>query len=369
MDTIQFTQKLIQCQSITPQEGGSLAIIENFLSELGFECVRLDKEGVSNLYARKGKAKPHLCFAGHVDVVPIQEGWTCDPFEGVIKNNFLYGRGVSDMKGAIAAMLCAVRDSEYIQGSISFLLTSDEEGPGQYGTRHVVEWLKEKGETIDHALIGEPTNPAKMGTMVKVGRRGSFNFEVHAQGKSGHVAYPKWHDNPLNRLIPLLNTLQQHRWDEGTELFDPAQLQVVSLTCPHQASNLINEKAWAWVNVRMNTLWPIKKIQQYLESLTQDPQISWVFHNGFDAFMGADETWFNIMKSVLPQAVMSTSGGISDARFLKDLCPVAEYGLISSAAHQVDECVSIDDLKALYLSYKDILKAYFAEGRPCYEKA
>lgn len=334
-------------------------VIEQFLSPLGFECYRLDCEGVSNLYARRGTNGPNLCWCGHVDVVPIQTGWTHPPFEGVIHNERLIGRGISDMKGAIAAMLCAVRDTPPHKGSMSFLFTSDEEGPATHGTKHVVQWLKERGEKLDHAIVGEPTNPSAMGTMAKIGRRGSLNMEVHAKGRSGHVAYPQWSDNPLSHLLPLLVKLQNHVWDDGDNFFDPTHLEVVSLTCPHHASNVIAEQAWAWVNIRHNPLWTCTKLADTIRNMSDDSTISWIFHPGAEAFMGADEHLMNILQHVLPHAILSTSGGISDARFLREICPVAEYGLLSDAAHQVDESVPISSLHELCRTYSDIIKAYF----------
>lgn len=361
MDVINLTRNLIQQPSITPLGGECLNIIQHFLIPLGFTCHRLDIGGVSNMYARRGDEGPHLCWAGHVDVVPIQDGWTHPPFEGVIHQDRLIGRGVTDMKGAIAAMLCAVRDTPISHGSISFLLTSDEEGPAKHGTRYVVDWLKKRGEKIDHAIVGEPTNPSTMGTMIKVGRRGSFNIELHVKGRSGHVAYPQWADNPLSRLVPLLNKLQQFTWDEGCDFFDPTHLEVVSLTCPHQASNVISEQAWAWINIRHNPLWICSTIEEKLRSMTNDPHMTWIFHPGADAFLGADDHLTRIMQSTLPQAVLSTSGGISDARFIRELCPVAEYGLLSDTAHHVDESVPLSALHELQQTYTTIMRKYFNE--------
>lgn len=360
MNVVDLTRLLVQQPSVTPEGAGCLDIIQNFLNPLGFTCHRLDHNGVSNLYARRGNDEPNLCWAGHVDVVPIQSGWTHPPFEGVIHNDHLIGRGVTDMKGAIAAMLCAARDTPISKGSISFLITSDEEGSAEHGTRHVVEWLKEKGERIDHTIVGEPTNPTTMGTMAKIGRRGSLNVEVHAKGKSGHVAYPQWADNPLLHLLPLLTQLQQKVWDEGTENFDPTHLEVVSLTCPHRVSNIIAEHAWAWLNIRFNPHWTCASLADALQAMTHDLAISWIFHKGADAFMGADDRLVGLLQRVLPHATLSTSGGISDARFIREICPVAEYGLLSDAAHQVDEAVPLNALHELHQTYSKMIKVYFS---------
>lgn len=345
---------------MTPEGGACLDMIQHFLEPLGFACHRLDHKGVSNLYARRGTNGPHLCWAGHVDVVPIQKGWTYPPFDGVIDNHNLIGRGVTDMKGAIAAMLCAVRDTPIAQGSVSFLLTSDEEGAAEHGTQHVVQWLKERGERIDHAIVGEPTNSGTMGTMAKVGRRGSLNVEVHAKGHSGHVAYPQWTDNPLEHLLPLLTQLQQRVWDNGDEHFDETHLEIVSVTCPHIASNMIAEHAWAWVNIRFGPTWTCQTLAHALKAMTHDSAISWVFHPGANAFMGADERLVGLLRHVLPHAALTTSGGISDARYIKDICPVVEYGLLSNTAHQVDESVPLKALHDLYHTYCDMIRAYFS---------
>lgn len=372
LDPVALTQNLIQRPSVTPNDEGCLDLVTEHLQEMGFNCHRLPFGDVDNLYARLGTTEPNFCFAGHTDVVPIGDlsRWSVDPFGGIIKDGYVYGRGAVDMKGAIACFVAAV--SEFLakgsfKGSISLLLTSDEEGPARDGTIKVIEWLKSKGEKISACLVGEPTNPKELGQMVKVGRRGSLNAKITAVGRSGHVAYPHFAVNPIPALLDYLQHLLEKPLDEGMQDFDPSHLEITSVDVGNPTTNVIPDTAVAQLNVRFNSIYTGQSLTAYLETILEKVKSKhksqWLLDTKIsgEAFL----THHPILRKLVGDAVheitgkipeFSTSGGTSDARFLKDICSVVEFGLINAEAHQIDEKVRVEDLKMLTKVYIKILE-------------
>ena len=372
-----LAQALIRCPSVTPLNEGALDVLEGALRALGFTCHRLPFEEpgtapVDNLYARRGDGAPNFCFAGHTDVVPTGErtAWTRDPFAAQVEDGVLYGRGASDMKGAIAAFVAAVARfgaSGAGSGSISLLITGDEEGPAVNGTRKVLGWLAARGETLDVCLVGEPTNPDEVGEMVKIGRRGSLNGTLRVTGRQGHVAYPALADNPLPRLLTLLNALLAMRLDEGMDHFQPSRLELTSVDVGNQATNVIPGAASARFNVRFNDLHSGASLAQAIRAhldATGEPYELDTEVSG-EAFVTPPGRLSGIIAESVTAVTgrtpaLSTTGGTSDARFIKDYCPVAEFGLISRTMHRTDECVPVDALERLADIYLGILERYFA---------
>ncbi|MBY0462354.1 MAG: succinyl-diaminopimelate desuccinylase [Alphaproteobacteria bacterium] len=372
LDPVTLTQNLIQRPSVTPNDGGCLDLVAEHLEEMRFTCHRLPFGEVSNLYARLGTAEPNFCFAGHTDVVPIGDlsKWSVDPFGGVIKDGYVYGRGAVDMKGAIACFIAAVSEvlsKGPFKGSISLLLTSDEEGPAHDGTIKVIEWLKSKGEKLSACLVGEPTNPKELGQMVKVGRRGSLNAKITAIGRSGHVAYPHFAVNPIPPLLDYLQSLLEKPLDEGMEDFDPSNLEITSVDVGNPTTNVIPDTAIAQLNVRFNPAYTGQSLTAHLETVLEKVKskhkTKWILDTKIsgEAFL----THHPVLRQLVGNAVheitgkipeFSTSGGTSDARFLKNICPVMEFGLINAEAHQIDEKVRVEDLVMLTNIYERILE-------------
>ncbi len=379
IDALELARALIRCPSVTPEDGGALDTLQAALEEVGFTCHRMifsdrNTPDVQNLYARIGTKTPNFCFAGHTDVVPVgnRAAWTVDPFGAEIVDGMLYGRGATDMKTAVACFAEAAarfiaRNGRNFPGSISLLITGDEEGPSINGTRKVLQWMKERGETLDACLVGEPTNPNALGEMVKIGRRGSLSGRLTVHGVQGHTAYPHLADNPLPRLVKMLDSIASAPLDDGTEHFQPSNLQLTSIDVGNSATNVIPGEARATFNIRFN------------DRHTSDSLIEWVrgrfdavggdydvdFQITGEAFLTAPGSFSEIISSAVKLATnrdpeLSTTGGTSDARFIKDFCQVAEFGLISQTMHKVDERVSIDDLRRLTDIYETILDGYFA---------
>lgn len=370
MDVIPLLQKLLQFPSITPQQEGCLDFIEGYLKNLGFTCTRLPFGEVDNLYARWGKSSPNFCFAGHIDVVPVvdETKWSYSPFAATIHDGILYGRGVVDMKGAIAAFLSAVTD--FIQhpfsGSISFLLTSDEEGPAVNGSRQVVKWLQQNNETLDACLVGEPTNPKKVGEMIKIGRRGSLNIDIRVEGKAGHVAYPFLAKNPIPVLLDFLHLLVQEPLDTGTDDFDPSHLEITSIDVENLTRNIIPSVATARANIRFNPLHTKESLQEMLTKKAAffPLPITIETNQGCEAFLLKDPQLQEVVVKAVEKVCstspcISTTGGTSDARFIKDICPVIEFGLVNATAHHIDEHISVEEVYTLANIYKKILETYF----------
>ena len=375
IDPLELTQKLVRCPSVTPKNAGALEVLEDALKNLGFICTRLPFSGgaaakVDNLYARLGTKEPHFCFAGHTDVVPVgaETDWDFPPFAAEVDNGILYGRGTSDMKGGIAAFVAAVSSLDDFDGSISLLITGDEEGPAVNGTVKMLEWLKEQDEVPDICLVGEPTNIAKIGDMAKIGRRGSINAELTIHGTQGHVAYPDQADNPIPRLIKVLDKFTRANLDQGNEYFQASNLEVVNIDVGNEATNVIPMDATAKFNIRFNNEHTpdglIEWITDICESVGGDYTLD-VNVSG-DAFLTAEGLISDVIKGAIKSVTgkeveLSTSGGTSDARFIKNYCPVAEFGLINKTIHKVNECVRVDDLMILRDIYLQMLKIYFGK--------
>ena len=374
-DPVALLQELIRCESVTPKEGGALDYLEKLLAAHGFSCHRLkfsdkDTPEVDNLYARRGTSAPHLCFAEHTDVVPVGDRtlWTCEPFGGVIKDGKIWGRGACDMKGAIATFVAAALDvikKGKPAGSISFLITGDEEGPAVNGTRKVLEWLEKKDEKIDFCIVGEPTSRETLGDMMKIGRRGTFTGKITVTGKQGHVAYPHLADNPVPKLLALLKTLDDLELDQGTAHFQPSNLEIVNIDIGNAAENVIPASARATFNVRFNDLFSGATLEKKLRGVMDALHIPYdmAVRGGGESFYTPPGKYSDLLQSAVKKVTgltpeLSTSGGTSDARFIKKYCPVVEFGIVGKTAHQVDEHVAMKDMAALTEIYKEVIKAY-----------
>lgn len=392
-DPVKNLQALIRCLSVTPAEGGALAALEATLAPLGFKVERMvaTAEGtpdVENLYARIGAEGPHLMFAGHTDVVPPGDkaAWSHPPFAADIVDGMLFGRGAVDMKGGIACFVAAV--ARHIEqhgaptGSISFLITGDEEGPAINGTEKLLQWAADKGEIWDACLVGEPTNPDALGDMIKIGRRGSLSGKITVHGVQGHAAYPHLADNPVRGLLQLTHALMKQPFDHGTDDFQPSNLEVTTIDTGNPAVNVIPAKATAAFNIRFNDSWTVDSLKEEiirrLDAAARDEDL----RPGRQP-VGYDIIWSerpshvfltrnNGLIASLSEAVervtgrvpsLSTTGGTSDARFIKDYCPVVEFGLVGQTMHMVDERVSVADLETLTEIYGRFITHWFDHAR------
>lgn len=392
-DPVANLQALVRCPSITPAEGGALSTLTTMLEPLGFAVERVvaREEGtpdIANLYARTGTAGPHLMFAGHTDVVPVgdEAAWTHPPFGGEIEGGVLYGRGAVDMKGGIACFVAAVARYQEkhgaFPGSVSFLITGDEEGPAINGTIKLLEWAAAKGERWDACLVGEPTNPEKLGDMIKIGRRGSLSGKISVSGVQGHAAYPHLADNPVRGVLQLATALMDPPFDHGTDDFQPSNMEVTTVDVGNSAVNVIPAKASAAFNIRFNDTWTADTLQAEIvrrldEAATKgalrpgrDPvryELTWnerpshVFltrNNGLIASLSGA-----ITSVTGREPKLSTTGGTSDARFIKDYCPVVEFGLVGQTMHMVDERVPVAELEELTRIYLAFLEQWFGDAR------
>ncbi|HYD87082.1 MAG TPA: succinyl-diaminopimelate desuccinylase [Vitreimonas sp.] len=374
-DPLPLAQALMRRPSITPAEAGALDVAQAALDALGFKTQRLKFGAVDNLYARLGAARPNFCFAGHVDVVPPGSGWTSDPFAAEVRNGFLYGRGAADMKTAIAAMIVATESFLAAKGppdgSISFLLTCDEEGPAVDGTKAALAALKAKGETLDHCLVGEPTSEDRVGDTIKNGRRGSLNVVITMEGKQGHVAYPQRANNPVTAMVELATALKARKLDDGAPGFDPSNLEITTIDVANPAHNVIPQRATAKLNVRFNTAHSGESLIAWIEETAQriakargakaELQIasqSVPFYTEPGPF--TDLVSQAVRESFGITPMLATTGGTSDARYIKDYCPVVELGLRNETAHMVDEHCAVDDVRTLARCYEAVLRKYFA---------
>jgi succinyl-diaminopimelate desuccinylase len=376
IDALALAQALIRRPSVTPKDAGALDVLEAVLKELGFTTHRLPFGDVDNLYARLGDASPHFCFAGHTDVVPVGEGWNADPFAAEVKDGMLYGRGAADMKSAIAAFVAAAArvgvPPKTNKGSISLLITGDEEGAAVNGTVKLLEWLKSRGEKIDHCVVGEPTSVGHAGDTLKIGRRGSINFKLTVSGAQGHVGYPQNAKNPIPALAELITQLAAHKLDKGTDHFDPSTLAFTTVDVGNDATNVIPGEARAGFNIRFNdrhtpdslTNWVQDRAQRVAQqsgcAIAVTAQTSGV------AFLTAPGKFTQLVSDTVSSVTgqspfFSTSGGTSDARFIKDICPVVELGLAGGTMHKADECVPVAEIAALTDIYAALLTAYFAK--------
>ncbi len=373
-DPVQLSQALIRCKSVTPRDDGALAVVEQALTPLGFTCHRLTFEDentppIDNLYARLGSGSPHLVFAGHTDVVPSGEldAWRAPPFAGETIDGALYGRGAVDMKGAIGCFIAATArflKTAKPKGSISLLITGDEEGPAVNGTVKVLEWLAERGERLDACVVGEPTNPEQLGDMIKIGRRGSLSGFLTVKGKQGHVAYPDRADNPITQLASMLRAIAEPL-DQGTEHFPPSMLVPTTFDVGNHATNVIPGEARANFNIRFNDRHTAASLEAWLREKLDGVGGSYELQTRCSgpAFLTKPGPFTTLMQEVVQDAlgvtpVLSTSGGTSDARFIKDACQVIEFGLVGQTMHQVNERVALDDLEKLTDVYERLLKAY-----------
>jgi succinyl-diaminopimelate desuccinylase len=384
-DPVTLTQALIRCESVTPHEGGALTLLQNVLEPAGFVCHRMmfsepGTPDVDNLYARLGTGRPHLCFAGHTDVVPAgnEAAWKFPPFGGAIKDGILYGRGAVDMKGCVAAFVSAAlrhitKHNGLTRGSLSFLITGDEEGPSINGTMKMLDWLKARDEVLDACLVGEPSNPKALGDEIRIGRRGSMNAELLVHGKQGHSAYPNIADNPVPKLARIIDRLCSAKLDEGTAHFQPSNLQVTVISVPNTASNVIPGEARASINVRYNDTWTRPRIEAWVREMTAKAaaelgaKFDLAFSGTGDVFVTKPGPLVSTLKDAIKSVTgrtpaLTTGGGTSDARFIKDHCPVVEFGLVNATIHQVDEHTSIADLETLTDIYGRFIGNYFASG-------
>jgi succinyl-diaminopimelate desuccinylase len=374
-EPVGLAQALIRCPSVTPEDYGALEVVGTALDRLGFTCHRLtfEEDGtapIGNLYARVGEGTPNLCFAGHTDVVPPGDlaGWRVDPFAGELLDGVLYGRGAVDMKGAIACFIAAVArflDEYRPAGSISCLITGDEEGPAINGTRKVLAWLKRRRERLDACIVGEPTNAEQLGDTIKIGRRGSLSGRLTVRGTQGHVAYPERADNPIPSLLALLQALSPEPLDSGSEHFQPSELVITSVDVGNTASNLIPAEARATFNVRFNDRYTARTLEAALRARLDavGGNYSLETHSSAEAFLTTPGVFSDLLEALIERELgavpeLSTSGGTSDARFLKDLCPVVEFGLVGATIHQVDERVPVADLEALTRVYQALLVSF-----------
>ncbi|EKF20693.1 succinyl-diaminopimelate desuccinylase [Nitratireductor pacificus] len=382
--------ELIRCPSVTPAEGNALSVLQGMLKALDGTVERpvFSEDGtpdIENLYARLSGNGPHLMFAGHTDVVPPGDAsaWTHPPFAAAIANGEMYGRGAVDMKGGIACFVAAL--ARYVEahgkpkGSVSFLITGDEEGPAINGTVKLLEWAAARGETWDAAIVGEPTNPEKLGDMIKIGRRGSLTGRLTVHGRQGHVAYPHLADNPVRGLLPMLETLLEPAFDAGTEMFQPTNLEITTIDVGNPATNVIPSEATATFNVRFNDGWTAEALQAEIHNRLDVAAEASRLRPGRDTPVAFDIDWLgrpspvfltrddrlvetlgaSVEAVVGQRPQLSTSGGTSDARFIKDYCPVVEFGLVGQTMHMVDERVALADLETLTLIYLRFLEDWF----------
>jgi succinyl-diaminopimelate desuccinylase len=375
IDPVALAQALIRRPSVTPADAGAMDIVERALAELGFDCRRMRFGEVENLYARRGKAGPNLCFAGHTDVVPPGDAnaWSSAPFAGQIVDGVLCGRGAADMKGAIAAWIAAlsrVLSAGAPRGSLSLLITGDEEGPALDGTRRVVEQLLAEGERVDHCIVGEPTSSRRLGDMIKIGRRGSLNAWVTVDGRQGHVAYPDRALNPIPVLTDLLARLKARRLDDGFEGFQPSNLEVTTIDVGNPATNVIPATATARLNIRFNPAHSGAVLSQWLETeaaraeAETGARVAMAIAVPGEAFLTERGDFTALAETTVEEVVgvtpeLSTTGGSSDARFIRALCPVLELGLVGATMHQVDEQVAVGDIEALTHLYARLIERYF----------
>jgi succinyl-diaminopimelate desuccinylase len=378
LNAVEIAQALIRCPSVTPAEGGALETLGKILRDAGYDVHRVpftdaNTPDIDNLFAKIGSGSPHFVFAGHTDVVPTGDvaRWTHSPFSGDIANGELFGRGACDMKGAIAAFAsAAIKFGKPKRGTISFLITGDEEGPAVNGTRKLLHWARERGEKFDHCVVGEPTNVGALGDMAKIGRRGSLSGTLIFRGLQGHVAYPHLADNPVPPLIRAVSALVAEPLDKGTEHFDASNLEITSLETGNRAFNVIPAESRAQFNIRFNDLHTADSLRELVLKRVMSAagddahfQIDW--EPSSDCFLTKRGDFTDLVAGAIKESTgvtpkLSTSGGTSDARFIKDYCPVVEFGLVGQTMHKIDERVPVSDVEKLTQVYLRILERYFA---------
>ena len=379
LDPIKLSSDLIKIRSITPNGKEAIKLIKLTLENYGFNCKLLNfgqsKDEVTNLYARIGNKSPNLCFAGHVDVVPEGQTseWIFPPFSGEIKDGMIYGRGAVDMKSSIASFIAAmvefIEDNRDFQeyGSFSFIITSDEEGPAVNGTKKVVEWLENNNEIIDASIVGEPTNPIKIGDMIKIGRRGSYSGDLTVFGTQGHVGYPNLADNPINSMLRLIEPLTKIEIDKGNDKFEPSTVMITSIDVGNPSYNIIPSKVKIKFNIRFNDLHTSESLTNMLNNKFKSlnvPKYNFNYFCNAEPFFTSPGHLVKSMKMAVQSTTgliptLSTNGGTSDARFIRKISPVIEFGLVGKLMHKVNEMVSIDDIIKLKKIYKKFIEIYF----------
>lgn len=380
IDPIELTQRLIRCRSVTPADEGALQIVRDELSSMGFTIYDLRFEGdgsypVDNVFARLGTESPHVCFLGHTDVVPPgrESDWTHPPFAAEIHDGVLYGRGAADMKSGVAAAIAGasryLAEHKNFKGSISLLITGDEEADSVNGTEKVIKWMEENGQVPDLALVAEPSNASEMGQTMRVGRRGSFHADLFIIGKQGHSAYPDRFINPVEKMIRLLYALINVKLDSGSELMPPSHIAITTADTGNPARNVVAARSSAHINVRFNDLWSPStleaKLRETLDSVGETYDL--VCSCKADSFMTSSLEWADLVarsaeKIAGSRPVYDTGGGTSDGRFIARLCPVVEYGVITETNHQVDERMKVADIESLTATYKEVLKDLFSSN-------
>jgi len=376
INELKLAKELIRRPSVTPRDAGSINLLAKNLRSLGFKCQMMNFKNIKNLYAKLGKSSPNFCYAGHTDVVPVGDlkSWSVNPFSGAVKNNKLVGRGASDMKGSIACFIAALSQFKKIKpkfkGSISLLITGDEEAIAINGTKKVVEKLKKRKEKINYCLVGEPTNLTKLGQMIKIGRRGSITGYLAVYGTQGHVAYPHQANNPAPVITKILNQIKGMKLDRGTKNFQPSNLEVVNINIENTADNVIPAEATATFNIRFNNKHSSgslkKKLNKVFSNVCRKSRCSFKisYMVSGEAFLTTpNKTTYMIQKIIKKitkvKPKLSTAGATSDARFIRKISPCVEFGLVGKTAHMVNEMVSVSDMKKLKKIYLNILQNYF----------
>ncbi len=377
VDPVRLTADLVRCPSVTPEEGGALVLLQGILDAAGFECHRVDRNGTPNLFARWGRSGANRSFGfnGHTDVVPVGDAsaWTRDPFGGEIVDGWLWGRGATDMKSGVAAFVAAAVDlvrTSPPDGAIVITITGDEEGPGKDGTVALLDWMAARGEAMSVCLVGEPTSPERLGDMMKIGRRGSMTVHFEAKGVQGHSAYPHRAKNPLHALVRLLDRLASHEIDRGTEHFDASTLAITTVDTGNPAGNVIPARARATINIRFNDAQSSASLADWLraEAARVEAETGVTFALDIqvsgESFLTPPGEFVRLVAGSVKaetglDPALSTSGGTSDARFVKDHCPVVEFGLVGKTMHQVDERVEVAQIVQLKAIYDRILRDYF----------
>ena len=374
LDPVTLAQDLIRRPSVTPADAGAMDVLQVALEAIGFRCRRMRFGEIENLYARRGEIGPNLCFAGHTDVVPVGDAgaWAQAPFEARVVDDVLYGRGAVDMKGAVAAFAgaCAAVDADKVKGSLSFLITGDEEGDADDGTVRVIEALRVEGERIDHCVLGEPSSAASLGDQMKIGRRGSLNAWISVEGVQGHVAYPHLAANPLPPLIGLLHRLQSRVLDQGYPRFQASNLEVTTIDVANPATNVIPAKASARLNIRFNPSHDGAGLIAWLEAECRDADAAFAGTVALrtkltgNAFITEPGDFVAVCAGAVREVTgrepeLCTTGGISDARFIRSICPVVELGLVNATMHAVDERAPVSEVRALTEVYRRLIERYF----------
>lgn len=372
MDPVALAQSLIRCPSVTPADAGAMAVLEAALTPLGFTCTRLRFGAIENLFARRGTGAPHLCFAGHTDVVPAGDAaaWKHDPFSGVVQDGILYGRGATDMKGGVAAWIAAIASlPRDLPGSLSLLITGDEEGDATDGTVRVLEWLEQQGQLPDMCVVGEPTSKAVLGDTIKIGRRGSMNVEIVLHGIQGHTAYPQRADNPIHRLVRVVHELTSAPIDQGSEWFEPTTLQLSSFDVGNPTTNVIPATARARMNLRFNDLHTSASLTARIRAVLEAEGARYELHASCsgESFLTQPGPFVQALVEATRAATgvepkLDTGGGTSDARFIARYCPVAELGAVGTTMHKTDECTPVDELRALTALYAAAIPALLRRG-------